>query len=141
MNRKYLLAVVLIAFTLTAIVGGFVIQKFQDWASQSPSEYPLQQAESLLQTVAANPGEPLHDGYTESCWTLLQEAMGRNDSQYVLDVAGVYGDNGTLIPGGTGSDVVLIEAVFPDGTVVELSYYVSTLNNCQELTDVQLPIE
>jgi hypothetical protein len=137
--RRYIIFIPIIALTLIfsfcAVL--YIHLHYNEISASSPSDYPMQQASTLMQAIALHTTGPMPtslpiNGYlSQGCWDILQTAMAKNNHQYTLVVAGIYGDGGTLVPGGTGSDVVLIDVAFPDGTSVELNFYASTLNMCQ----------
>jgi hypothetical protein len=136
MGHKSLFAIVIITI-LGVIATAYLVGILpEEKTSHLASDYPMQQSRALMQAIASSTGSmsnnPAIDGsLSEDCWNGLREGMARNSNQYSLVVAGIYGDNGTHIPGGTGSDQVVINVVFPDGSWVELNFYADTLNMCE----------
>jgi hypothetical protein len=134
--RKYILPVGAIAL-LTVVICGSLALALSNWASYSPSAYPLQLVQLFLQTVENSKSEPsTEEGqiWAGQCWGILQEAMTRNNNQYNVNVVGIYGSShGTPIFGNTGATLVIIEVAFPDGARVEMDYYEGTLEGCRSV--------
>jgi hypothetical protein len=132
----------IIFLLMVGICGRYIWIGIKDWASSpySPSEYPLQQAQAMLDSIATRMAEPdltpkpWEVGQRE-CEGLLQRIMLQNNNQYTLTVYRIFGDNGTHIPGGTGSDEVLLHVTFPDGSRVQLYFYAANLDGCREITE------
>jgi hypothetical protein len=105
-----------------------------------PVEYPLSLTKSLLDAASqpvnavpptSLPGDVRH--VDNRCWTFLKTALAKNNNQYRME-ARLYGDYGTPDPSDmTGSDEVVINVLFMDGTKAELYYYISYLESCREL--------
>lgn len=147
MRRNNLLLVAAIVFLLFAAAVGICIRSLSSQESWSPIEYPLEQATWILQAIAAKTTKPLLNDLPtkigfymteyglDQCWNVLEEAMVRNNNQFTLPVARVYGKYGTPIPSPVGSTQVVIEVIFPNGTVIQMEYYNSTLEACPEMSD------
>jgi hypothetical protein len=140
MKTRYVIALVgIILLMMLGICGWYIWIDFEEWVSYSPSEYPLQTAEALLQTIATRTPEPnitpeLGEIVSPQCKDLLQNLMMRNNNQYILTVFRVYGNHGTPSPSPTGADEVLLHVTFPDGSLVELYFYALTLSSCRTIT-------
>jgi hypothetical protein len=133
LNLRYWFSIALLLVTAACSSGSL----------SSKADHPLQVATWLLNAIAAGNHFPTPDEIPENlrfsvwdvaleqCWKLLGEAMTRNNNQYTLRVAGIYGNYGTPIPSPVGSTQVILEVVFPNGTSVEMEYYQSTLEACR----------
>ncbi len=135
-KQQFLLAAIGIVLVIVTVCGGINLL-IEGWLSYVPHEYALNHAESLLERLSTGHGEQTQINlpyweYVEDC---LGEAMTRNDNQYTLIVAGVFGEYGTPMAGGTGATVVVIDVVFPDGTRVALQYYANILEHCFNVAD------
>jgi hypothetical protein len=139
MKTRHVIALVSIIFLLIlGICGGSVWIVFKDWGSYEPSEYPLQQAQAMLDSIAIRTAEPditpePWEIVPPQCKDLLQKHMLQNNNQYTLTVAKIMGDYGTSVPG-TGADEIILHVTFPDGSRVQLYFYAATLDECRELT-------
>ncbi len=141
-KQLLLLAAIAVVLVIAAVCGG-IYGLFEDWSTyvSNYDERALNHAESFLEELSTYHGEQTqidltpYWGLMENCLSFLQEAMTRNDNQYTLIVAGVFGDYGTPKRAGTGATEVVIEVVFPDGTRVALQYYASTLEHCFNVAD------
>jgi hypothetical protein len=145
MLRKHpLLTVVLIGILVGIGICSFAYLLLDSYTSDplSPVQTDIDQTELILDAFAAH-GDmlvlsdlPLDVRYgVEQCQAFLQAAMRENQNQYKLVVAGVFGDQGTPVAGGTGTTEVVITSVFPDGTRAEMHYYGHHLDVCQEIND------
>jgi hypothetical protein len=59
--------------------------------------------------------------------------MRRNGNRYSVNIIGVWGDDATHIPGGTGATQAIVNVGFSDGTRFEMQYYQYTLEICREI--------
>ena len=111
--------------------------EFWDWPSHGETllntlEEDLQTLEAYHATSEATYPSVPRGILAEFCWPNLEPMMEQNDSQYALELIGVWGDYGTPAPG--GSTESLIDIVFVDGTRMQLRYWNgfldSTLSIC-----------
>ncbi|MEO8612135.1 MAG: hypothetical protein ABI690_29845 [Chloroflexota bacterium] len=143
MKLRQVFALVGIILLLTVgVCGTFIWIQIKDWASSSysPSEYPLQIAKTMLDSIAAGTSEPdvtpePWEVEEDECKALLRSLMTPNNNEYTLTIYRIFGDHGTHIPGGTGSDEVLLHVTFPDGSHVELYFYNINLSSCRKIID------
>jgi hypothetical protein len=139
MKLRQILVLTGIIMLLILGICGLVWMIFKDWGSYEPGEYPLQQAQAMLDAIATRTAEPnvtpeLWDVGQKECKDLLQKHMLGNHNQYTLNVARIMGDYGTSVPG-TGADEVILYVTFPDGSRIQLYFYAATLDECRELTN------
>jgi hypothetical protein len=144
MLKKRLLAIGIVVLFATIICGSlfyYVDRGIRAWIDYDPREYPVQTAESILQTIATQTFEPevtpeRWQMAESKCKALLQAFMIQNNNQYSVVVDRVLGDSGTPVPG-TGIDEVLLHVMFQDQSRVELYFYGVNLVACKKIADSQ----
>jgi hypothetical protein len=142
-HKQWLFPCVMLAIVMTSVCGVtfyYLDKSFRSWVDDDPTTYPLQQVETLLRAIASQVSTPdinlieEHDWgiLSQECPVLLREYMVKNNNQYTMYVAAVFGDNGTPIPG-TGTDAVLINVVFPDESRIQMQFYGNIFETCHKL--------
>jgi hypothetical protein len=91
------------------------------------TEAVLQEAKYPMQTKSSS----TVPSKSAVCGSWLPAILQRNNNQYSITIVGVWGDDASPIPGGTGSTTALVHVDFPDGSRIEMQYYAYSLDTCR----------
>ena len=121
---------------------GVAHQIFSNWNPISAAARIRQHTEDILQ--AAITSLPTYSSTTvlaelDACGRWLPIMLKRNNNQYSIVIVGVWGNDASPIPSGTGSITAIVHVEFPDGARVEMQYYAYTLDLCRLIKDGNEP--
>jgi hypothetical protein len=137
-NRRKLLQGILVsigAITITAVVLiiGF-LQVFRGKETLSSTDIIRKQTVAILEAAKYSPiskATAVEEITKSVCGKLLTQALKRNNNVYSIIILGVWGDDASPIPGGTGNNSAVVQVLFPDKARIEMHYYAYTLNICR----------
>lgn len=121
-----------------------LLESFFAPLSYAPEQNRLREVETMVRAVAAVSDTAMPDDFPyanvlgNACWEFLRQKLEAHSNQYELIVAGIFGYDGTPMAGGTGTTVVVIHVVFPDGNRAAFDFYAFMFEGCRVLSDEQI---